>query len=263
MNSLTIFCSAMVFFILCCPMATAVDEPSLVTDRPDFTESAETVPRGGFQLEFGYSFSKDGDIEAHGLGELLLRAALGGHAELRVGLNSWVREDGPAFSGDGVEDSYLGAKFRLAEAPDQPGGLRPGVALLVGSSLPTGSEKFGEDRFQPDATLALAWDLTERTALSSNIGYAYASEDDKGFNELSGSLSLGYGLTDDVGCYIEYYQFIHTEDVHDDPGYINGGLTWLTVENFQLDWRAGYQVAGDGNEFFTGIGATWRWLRQD
>ena len=31
----------------------------LVTDRPDFTESTDAVPRGHFQLEMGYTFTYD------------------------------------------------------------------------------------------------------------------------------------------------------------------------------------------------------------
>ncbi|MFQ5990494.1 MAG: hypothetical protein ACE5K9_11330 [Candidatus Methylomirabilales bacterium] len=32
----------------------------LVTDRPDFTESTETVAPGRFQIEAGYTFSRPG-----------------------------------------------------------------------------------------------------------------------------------------------------------------------------------------------------------
>lgn len=251
----------MVFCVLFAPVSNADEVPPLVTDRPDFTESAETVPRGGFQLEFGYTFSKDGDTESHALGELLLRAAIGGRVELRVGIHSWSWEDGPDCNCDGLEDSSLGAKIKLLDALEEPGGLRPDMALIAGIGLPTGSEEFGEDDFQPGVALALAWGLTERASLSSNLGYAYISDDGENLNELAGSLAFGYGLTESVGCYLEYYQFLRTEDGFDDPGFVNGGLTWLTAENFQLDWRAGYQLAGDGSEFYTGIGASWRWFR--
>jgi len=254
-------CFALLLILMPCGCLVGADEiPPLVTDRPDFTESAETVPRGGIQLEFGYTFGEEGDLKTHALGEVLVRAALVEWAEVRVGLNSWAWADGPDCRCDGLEDSSLGAKFKLADAPDEPGSIRPAVALLVGTSVPTGDDGFGEDEWQPEAKLALAWDLNDRTALSTNVGYAYPSENGEGFSEFSGSLSLGYGLTGSVGCYVEYYQFLRNETGMDDPGFINGGFTWLTGENFQFDWRAGYQVAGDGSEFYTGIGASWRWF---
>jgi hypothetical protein len=263
MNPPTIRLLALVFCVLFAPCAGAEEVPPLVTDRPDFTESAETVPRGGIQLEFGYTYGKDGDVESHSLGELLLRAALGGRAELRLGLNSWAWQDDPGQSNDGLENVFLGAKFMLLEAPDEPGSPRPGMALLVGTGIPTGSDQIGEKHLEPGARLALAWDLNGRAGLSTNIGYAWISQQGEGIGELSGSLALGYGLTDSVGCYIEYYQFVYTEAGSNDPGYVNGGLTWLTTDNFQLDWRAGYQVTGEGSEFFTGIGGSWRWLRRN
>jgi len=252
---------AFFFSILAVPSAAENEAPPLVTDRPDFTESVLTVPRGGIQLEFGYTFSEDGGAKNHALGELLIRAGLGERVELRVGLNSWVRHDG-ADCTDGLEDSYLGAKFQLLDAPDEPGRLRPGVALLLGTSLPTGSDGFGEDDLQPDITLAAAWDLNQRSSISTNIGYASISEADERQDELFGSLAYGYGLSDSVGCYIEYYQFLHTANGADDPGFLNGGFTWLARDDFQFDWRAGYQLTGEGREFFIGIGGSWRWLRQ-
>jgi hypothetical protein len=246
----------------CGSLAGAGEIPPLVTDRPDFTESAETVPRGSVQLEFGYTFGEEGDVKAHALGELLVRAAVAEWAELRVGLNSWAWVDGADCRCSGLEDSSLGAKFKLVDAQDEPGSIRPAVALLVGTSVPTGDDDFGEDEWQPEVKLALALDLSDRAALSSNIGYAYPSEDGTGFSEFSGSLSLGIGITGSLGCYVEYFQFLRGETGMDDQGFINGGLTLLTGENLQFDWRVGYQVAGDDSEFFTGVGASWRWLHR-
>ena len=48
--------------LFCVPwaeVAVAGDDP-LVTDRPDFTESAVTVTRGRTQIEMGYTFSQFG-----------------------------------------------------------------------------------------------------------------------------------------------------------------------------------------------------------
>ncbi len=53
-----------------CAAHGAQAEP-LVTDRPDFTESAETVAPGLFQLESGYTFTRRGDDKEHALGEFL------------------------------------------------------------------------------------------------------------------------------------------------------------------------------------------------
>jgi hypothetical protein len=64
--------AAWAFAALVALAATADDEP-LVTDRPDFTESAATVTRGRTQVEMGYTFTSAGDFDEHAMGELLVR----------------------------------------------------------------------------------------------------------------------------------------------------------------------------------------------
>jgi hypothetical protein len=58
--------------------AAPLTEP-LVTDRPDFTESAEAVPYGHFQLAVGYTFTFDREskdrVRDHTAPEILLRCA--------------------------------------------------------------------------------------------------------------------------------------------------------------------------------------------
>jgi hypothetical protein len=35
---------------------------------------------------------------------------------------------------------------------------------------------------------------------------------------------------------------------------LNGGFTWLITENLQLDWRAGFGLNEEADDFFTGAG---------
>ena len=76
------------------PLPLAAQEAEMVGDRPDFTESALSVPAGRIQLEAGLTFS---DFESEGeqiaFGEALLRIGLAESFELRGGLGSWVDID--------------------------------------------------------------------------------------------------------------------------------------------------------------------------
>jgi len=69
--------------------STAGIPQDLVTDRPDFTESATAVPKDSWQLEFGYTFEKDNGLINHSLGELLIRFSPMEKLELRLGINSF------------------------------------------------------------------------------------------------------------------------------------------------------------------------------
>ena len=59
--------------------------PDMVTDRPDQTESATVVPRGLLQVEMGYLFARDGDVDGYAVPGTLFRLGLGGRLELRIG----------------------------------------------------------------------------------------------------------------------------------------------------------------------------------
>ena len=85
--------------------------PPLVTDRPDRTESAAVVPRGLFQVETGYLFTRDGGVDGHAAPGTLLRIGLGGRTELRLGHAGIAGGE----SGRGAGDSEVGAKVDLVK----------------------------------------------------------------------------------------------------------------------------------------------------
>lgn len=123
--------------------------------------------------------------------------------------------------------------------------------------MPTGARAFREDELQPEAALALSFDLTERISLSSNIGYTRASDEDEGFNQFFGSLALGLSLTERVGAYIEVYGFTRVDaTTRDSARFANGGFTFLVNNDFQLDARAGVGLGNNvsGPDYFFGFG---------
>ena len=112
------------------PVGTSVaraQSPDMVTDRPDQTESAAVVPRGLLQVETGYLFARDGDVDGYAAPGTLFRIGLGGRLELRIGHAGLVGGAGR----HGAGDSELGAKINLIERAD---GWRPELALLGGLS---------------------------------------------------------------------------------------------------------------------------------
>jgi hypothetical protein len=230
----------------------------LVSDRPDFTESPETVPAGRFQVEAGYTFSKRGKDEEHALGELLLRIGLMPDVELRLAGNSYVWLNSPSGDAQGFEDMSVGVKIKLVEGSGEL--TRPEVAVIVATSLPTGDDDFGEDGSQPGIKLALAWDLSERISLASNLNYTYASTGGDRFHQFSGSLSLGYRLSERWGCYIEYFGFVPERENGPNASFFDGGLTYLINDNLQLDARVGIGVFNaESPDYFTGFGVSWRY----
>src|SRR6476661_5366417 len=154
-------------------MAAPAPAEPLVGDRPDFTESPNTIARGHLQLESGQTVSREADTRTSSSGEVLLRAGLAPRAELRLTLNSWVSERSGGSSVSGRDDGSIGAKFSL-RAPETTSLLHPALSVIVASTLPTGSTTFRATHAQPNAKLIASWDLSERAAFTSNVNYTRA-----------------------------------------------------------------------------------------
>ena len=238
----------------------AGQERPLVGDRPDFTESTETVEPGHLQLETGATFSRTsaGDTEELMVGEVLLRVGLSASWELRIGAGSLVDVSSDFADVDGLEDASLGFKVKLLAAR----GRAPDLALLLGTSLPTGSSELTDDVAVPEVKVAAGWSLAERLGLGANVGWARAVDGGERFDQLSWSVAAGLDLGGDWAAFGELYGFSE-EDLDGDPTlYFDAGITRLIHSDLQLDARVGAGLIDGGGEiadWFAGVGAVVRW----
>lgn len=235
---------------------SAAAEP-LVTDRPDFTESAVTVTPGRWQLELGYTFARSGDEKRHSFGELLIRVGALSWLEARLGLNSFALVDLPEEDRDGLENLSLGAKARLFTPAPDGSGLAPETALLFGMVFPTGSPEIGDDGTQPAAALALGWSLSEWLSLGSNVGWRYATGEER-FHQFLASVSAGFAIDARVGGFAEYYGLYPGSAGGSGTHFLDTGLTLLVGPNVQLDWRIGIGLVEPHPNWFTGLGIGFR-----
>jgi hypothetical protein len=243
----------------------------LVTDRPDFTESVETIPRGHLQFESGYTFTRDsehGDVSrSHTAPEALLRTGLTDSFELRIGWEgySWVSERAAGFSragrhvwladwSDAAADMSLGFKQGICEQD----GWRPALGVIGAITAPSGNAPASSGDVDPEGKLLWAYDLTDTLSLAGNMNLAVPTEDARRFVQSSASVSLGVDLTEQVGLYTEYYGFYPAARGSDCAHTANGGLTWKLTDNLQLDWRAGFGLNEQADDFFTGVGVSIR-----
>jgi hypothetical protein len=239
----------------------------LESDRPDFTESTSTVPRGHFQLEGGYTFTYDHEdrtrTRAHTAPELLLRTGLLDNFELRIGWAgyTWMNEKAPGETragrpitvedwSQGGSDQYLGFKWKLVDQD----GLRPDFAIIPAITVPTGGNGFSSGDVDPEIKLAWGYDLSQRWALAGNLNFAVPTGEEGRFFQTANSISLACALLDNVGSYLEYYGFYPNERSSDCAHALNGGLTWQLTPNLQLDWRIGTGLNEEAEDFFTGVG---------
>ena len=225
----------------------------LVTDRPDFTESASTVERGRFQIESGATWTDSDEADGLDVGELLVRIGLARELELRLGVGSYSDADGPPGEAPaGLGDTSLGVKLGLGAGSDWS------TALIVRTTLPTGDHELREPHLQPGAVLAVARDLSATTSLGTNLGYTWASAGGEQYSELSGSVALGRSLGERLGGFVELFGFLPADRGGDDTAYFDAGLTWLLSNDLQLDVRAGIGLVSAAEDHFIGAGLSWR-----
>ncbi len=223
----------------------------MVTDRPDFTESAVAVRRA--QLEVGWTVATAGGGDRHRLGEALVRIPAVSGLELRVGLPSWTGDGRPG-AADGFGDASVGVKLELAggAAGSGDGGR---LAVLAGTRFPVGDR--GSEGPRPEARLAGALPLAPRLALGANLGAAAAEDGAGRFAEALASAALGWEVGGPWGLFLEAYG-IARSDGRADEAVVDGGVTLRLSPDLQLDARVGVPVHRGGRDLEAGAGLSVR-----
>lgn len=253
-------------------------DETILTDRPDFTESSTTVGRNVVQIECGYTYFRDRSngqtAKSHSFPESLFRVGLGADwFELRFAFN-WAIQDIDDDVTSGAEDLYAGTKLALFH---QKGWL-PEVALILQTTIPIG-DVLSADELLPGFNLLYGWDVTDgisfagstqinRAASESAVfrgdpdqpGIVIPGESKKYYGEFAQSLTIGYSLAEKLGAYTEWFVFspMNAGSEVAVEHYANGGFTYLVTDNFQLDIRVGVGLSEAADDFFTGIGASVR-----
>lgn len=234
---------------------TPNEEAPLVANRPGFSSVSEVVPKGDLELNSGIGWSRVGEAESLALGQVFVRAGLGGGFELRLGLNSWVETNAAGGDLSGVEDAFVGFKYGLAEG----GGRAPQAAVIIESTVPSGDDELGDDDPQPRALVVLSWDLSPRVHLDTNYGIASKASGADRYQEASASFAFGVTLVGDLAAYLEYAGFVPLEGGRDESHYAFAALTWVPTPSRQWDIGVGHGFNGDDPDLFASLGMTYRW----
>ena len=240
------------------PVGTGVaraQSPDMVTDRPDQTESAAVVPRGLLQVETGYLFARDGDVDGYAAPGTLFR--IPDRSRRAAGAPHRPRRHRGRSGRHGAGDSELGAKINLIERAD---GWRPELALLGGLSLPTGDHGFSSDGVAPSFLVAFAHELLPRLSLGYNVGAAWESSADQPDRDalFVYSLVLGVRLTDRLGTFLEFFGDRQTTGTNATSASVDGGLTLLLTDIVQLDVSVGSGLWGPTDDVFVSAGFSFR-----
>lgn len=231
--------------------AGAIDTPELVTDRPDFTESSQVIPRRWFQLESGLSYEGEGqDLRSFAAPSTLMRIGLGRHTELRLGADGVLSESFGGVRVSGTSDVEIGTKTQVL-FQDRSG---IDLAFLPMVSLPTGADGFSSDGVDP--TLKITWgrDLAAGFGLTGNVNVSSLSTEAGRFHQEAFSVSLGHDLVAGWSGYAEAYGFSRLGPGEAAAWTFNGGITRPVGAQFQFDLEAGRGLTSAAPDWFVGVG---------
>lgn len=263
----TVALAVLVLAASAAPRDTHAQEPGpLITDRPDQTESAASVPAGFAQLELGMSYGREdgpGDPSSLDIGGALARVGLGHGLEARIGHAGWtsVRAGGETLA-SGWGDAEIGLKIA-----GPIGAGRSSLGLLGSLSIPVGEDRLSSGRADPSLRLLLARDLSDRLSVGANLGLAWetvpiaAAETEDAVRtelEMPYSAVLGIGASDRVGLFVELFGAFGLR--HDRPAAhaLDGGVTLLLRDGVQLDASAGAGLDDDARQWFVAGGLSVR-----
>lgn len=231
-------------FHLLAPTPRSAMRP-MSTDRPDITESPFTVDAGHVQLEVDAIASEhdDGQTELWAA-TTNVRLGLTPAVDLHVIVEPWRELERVT----GFGDLTLRAKLNLWGNDGGPTAF--GVMPFV--RLPTAAEGLGSGYVEGGLILPLALDLPGGFDSATMLQIDETRREDGYGTDLALTGSLGHGVWDGLGGYVELVSSIPLDRPDESELGVNGGLVLQLGDDFALD--AGTRVG------LTAAAPDWGWF---
>jgi Putative MetA-pathway of phenol degradation len=224
------------------------------TDRPDQTESVNTVPKNYFQAEFGFNkentFYDNYDLIyptalfKYGLKkfEFRLVTTIRSSYEHLISNPKWV---------NGIDPVEVGFKAALWEEKK----LLPKTSFIFHLGLPIlVSKKFRTDHIAPSFVFTMQHSLTENIGLGYNLGAAW-----DGFSSMPGwiyTISPGFNIGEKWYAYFEVFGFIQKNEMPQHN--LDGGLAYYISNDIKIDISGGFGISNAAPKSYVAIGFSFR-----
>lgn len=242
------YCVA-IFILLCFQFSFSQDK--IECDRPDQTETPAIVPAGHFQMESGFYYEHESkDEQRITYPASLLKYGIADVAEIRVEIensSSILHESSEVNRVHGISPLALGMKLKICEEKK----TIPKISVIVMTSIPIlASKKLKENFPTSEIRFTFQHTLSKRFSFSYNLGGLWDGTQQKIFGLYT--ITSGYTITENLGCYIEVYGFVAKEQDHR----FDGGFTFTPQKNVMLDISAGISIDKKLPSWFGGLGVS-------
>ena len=227
--------------------------PTIASGRPGQSINTQTVGRNVYQVETGLTLGWEGSgnqkvrdiaettiLRVGILERLELSGAIIGSAleSVAPGSNSWDR---------GISATELGGRYSFLDND----GWVPALVLDGAALLRVQDEAFRRDNTGARFIVSADWGLTEATNLTVNLNRTWVGD---GTRNTGYALSLGFGLSDRLGSFIEAYGDLSKPAT----AYFDGGFAYLVGDHVQLDASAGWEGTQGVPSYYLDFGVSFR-----
>lgn len=262
------------FFALSAAQIAAQDSPeprkndySIVTDRPSISYSSGTVPRGIFQFESGFQYSRNnlrnnlGNNNTYGelynMPNIVFRTGITDRWELHLGWdllkNKFVFNNQTLVNEINSNALTVGSRVAIFDKAD---GWRPEMTFFGAVQLPFTTS-------QPDGAIntlfrfCMQHSATENLSVFYNLGADFSEVSNgtpnSSFLQATGAYTLGanYAFNSHFNLYGEIYGYLPYRNFQHTFGF-DGGVVYLINKQIQLDAVGGFTINNSNfTPFFT------------
>jgi hypothetical protein len=225
--------------------------PAIQLDRPDQTECPFITPKKYIQIENGFTIERiDQNQKSFNYPSTLWKYGVNEKFELRL-ITELVSEKTNDTIHSGFSPITLGFKTSLFEEK----GIIPKTSFIGHiTTSDIGSEEFRTSYIAPSFRFTMQHTLTPKVALSYNLGAEWNGENAE--HRYIYTLTTGFSLTDEIGCYTELYGFISKWEKADHR--FDCGLTYLINNDFIMDISGGFGITENAPQNYISLGLSYR-----
>jgi hypothetical protein len=227
-------------------------------DRPTFSDSACSVPRGHAVLELGYQHSYvrgEGGGRADNYPQAEVRFGLPNRNEFKVLVSNYTsqRSEIPEVASSGLSATSIGFKHELGYTSKWLGSAE---AVMT---LPSGNDAFGSRSLGASVSGIVAYSVTDQIGLSLQLGASSLTDPVSAgggrFTSFNQFLTATWDPAERLQFYGEFYGQTKTAR-HEGAGYnFDSGMQYLISRSWEVDLEGGVRLTGNLGGFTHYFGA--------
>lgn len=237
----------------------------LSADRPDATESPQTVDAGHLQLEMDIAAylrdRSDAHVDGWAFAVTNIKLGLTHNVDLQlvVAPYSYVetRVGGTTTIAEGFGDLVLRTKVNLW---GNDGDTKTAFAVMPFISFPTGRDDLGSDEVEGGIIFPLSVDLPRGWGLGLQLELdVVRNSSDTGYQlDIANTIVLGHDIVGPLAGFVEFSSLFPGDSEAGWIGTLNVGLTYAIDQNTQLDVGAFLGLSSEAEDVVVFLGITRR-----